>query len=164
MAKADLTAQRLRELLNYDPETGLFTWLARPNRRIRIGASVGTPKERGVLQTRIGGYLYRLHRLAWLYVYGVWPNHDIDHIDGNPSNNAIVNLRDVTRSVNLQNRREAMGHNTTSGVLGVSKAGTRWRARISVDGRQLTTYHDTIEEARAAYLAAKRLHHLGNML
>jgi hypothetical protein len=164
MAKADLTAQHLRELLHYDPSTGIFTWLVKPNRRIQIGSRVGCTIDGGYLRTRIDGHLYRLHRLAWLYVNGQWPEYDIDHIDGNPANNAITNLRDVSRSVNLQNRREAMGHNKT-GILGVSAKGTRWRARIKLpDGRQQTSHHATVEEAQAAYVASKREHHPGNML
>lgn len=166
MAKTDLTAQRLRELLHYDRESGAFTWLVKPNRRIRLGAAVGCRLEGGYLRTRIDGGFHRLHRLAWLYVTGEWPANDVDHIDGDPTNNAFSNLRDVTRSVNLQNRRAAMGH-SKAGVLGVSenkKGGLPWRARIKFDGRHETTYHATIEEARAAYLAAKRAHHPGNML
>lgn len=165
MAKTDLTAQRLRELMQYDPETGIFVWRIKPNRNIRIGDVVGTSRGAGeCLQTKIDGYFYRLHRLAWLYIHEAWPNADIDHVDGNPQNNAIANLRDVTRSVNLQNRRRAMGHNTTSGLLGVSKKRNRWRARIRAEGRDIVSYHDTAAEAQAAYLELKRAHHPGNML
>lgn len=166
MAKNDLTAQRVRELMQYDPETGVFKWLVKPNRNIRVGEVVGTSRGSGqCLQTKIDGYFYRLHRLAWLYVYGSWPEADIDHIDGNPANNALANLRDVSRSVNLQNRRKAMGHNKSAGILGVSKKRNKWRARIKVNGRQISLGHfDTIEEAQAAYLTAKREHHPGNTL
>lgn len=164
MAKADLTAQRLRELLHYDPETGVFTWRV-ACRGTAAGDVAGCVIDGGYIRITIDKRFHRSHRLAWLYMTGTWPANDIDHIDGNPSNNALANLRDVTRSVNLQNRRAAMGHNTTSGVLGVSSKRNKWRARIKVDGRHVSLGHfDTIEEAQAAYLEAKRAHHPGNML
>lgn len=151
-------------MLNYDPLTGLFTWRQKPQRRIKIGAPVGCITDSGYLRTSIDRHYYRLHRLAWLYVTGAWPAGDIDHIDGNRTNNAFANLRDVSRTINAQNKREALGHNKTSGVLGVSKKGTRWRARVYVNGKDHTTYHATVEEAQQAYIEAKRIRHPGNML
>ncbi len=164
MAKTDLSAEYLRELVNYDPDTGLFTWRIKPASRIKVGAPIGCVIDGGYLRVTINRNFYRLHRLAWLYVTGEWPRHDIDHIDGNPSNNAISNLRDVSRTINTQNKRGAMGHNKSSGLLGVSKPKNKWRARITFDGIEHTTYHQTKEEACAAYLASKRMHHVGNTL
>lgn len=164
MAKTDLTAQRLRELVHYDPETGAFTWRVKPNQNIRVGATLGCLRN-GYLCTKVDKHQCYLHRLAWLYMTGDWPVHCIDHIDGNRANNAFSNLRDVTMTVNLQNRHAAAKTNKSCGLLGVCRStGQRWRASIRVNGQHIVTCHGTAEEAHAAYLAAKRLHHPGNVL
>jgi hypothetical protein len=96
--------------------------------------------------------------------YGVWPTGEIDHLDGDPSNNRIENLRDSTHLVNMQNRRRAnIGSKT--GVLGVKPHGKRFRATIETDrrGRHLGVF-DTVEAAHAAYVAAKRIIHIGGTL
>jgi len=164
MAKTDLTAQRLRELLHYDPETGVFTWLKKPNRRIVVGSVAGNFTDDGYRAIRVDGRIYRLHRLAWLYAHGRWPDNYIDHIDGNPLNNRICNLRDVPQSVNLQNLRSAKKGNA-SRFLGVRKHRNKWQASITIDGKyiHLGEYFEP-EHAHAAYLTAKRIHHQGNML
>lgn len=102
------------------------------------------------------------HRLAWLYVYGEWPNGDIDHIDGDRLNNRIANLRDVSRRVNLENQRRPKACNK-SGFLGVKTfRDQRFQARIQVRGVQLHLgTFDTPHEAHAAYVAAKRNLHQG---
>ena len=107
--------------------------------------------------------LYMLHRLAWLYVAGKWPDGVIDHIDGDKGNNRFANLRDVTVSVNGQNQKRAMPHNGC-GFLGVTfaKKVQRYRANINIDGRGRSLgYFDTPEEAHAVYLQEKRRHHAG---
>jgi len=161
MAKADLTAQQLRELLHYDPQTGLFS--RRTNGvRYAAGAVVGNanrPNDRRII--RIRGSVYKAHRLAWLYVYGEWPTYHIDHLDGNPSNNRIANLRDVPSVVNTQNIRKARSHNR-SGLLGAYKSRNKWNARITVDGKSIYLgVFDTAEQAHVAYVSAKRLYHVG---
>lgn len=159
--EAKLTAERLRELLNYDPETGVFTWRVSRRATARPGSVAGTITPKGYRAIWIGAN-YRAHRLAWLYVYGVWPTHEIDHIDGNRANNAIANLRDVTRSVNHENLRRARS-DSAHGFLGVSPfKGKWWKARITVNGKwqHLGTFK-TPEEAHAAYLEAKRRLHVG---
>jgi hypothetical protein len=159
--EAKLTAERLRELLNYDPETGVFTWRVSRRATARPGSVAGTITPKGYRNIWIGGN-YRAHRLAWLYVHGKWPDHEIDHIDGNRANNAIANLRDVTRSVNHENLRCARSDNA-HGLLGVSPSkGKRWKTSITVNGKwqHLGTFK-TPEEAHAAYLEAKRRLHVG---
>lgn len=162
MAKTDLTAERLRELLHYDPDTGVFRWVAaRPN--CRSGEQAGCTRENGHVIICLDGKLYYAHRLAWLYVHGAWPSKLIDHINGNRSDNRIQNLRDVEPSVNAQNIRQAFKTNA-SGVLGASlfKRTGRYVAMIRIDGKKrYLGYFDTAEEAHAAYLAAKRKHHQG---
>lgn len=163
---AYLDAARLRELVTYDPETGIF------KRRVRLGnntpmdAPCGTPMKRGELQFSVDGKNYYAHRLAWLYMTGEWPRELIDHFDTNPGNNRWSNLREAGPTVNCQNRRKPSKANQ-SGFLGVSpcKSTGRWRAAICVDRKQKQLGRfDTPEQAHAAYLAAKRQLHEGNTL
>jgi hypothetical protein len=161
MAKADLTSQRLRELLHYDPETGAFTWLATAG-KARAGGRAGDALSHGYNRIGIDGHVYLAHRLAWFYVYGIWPSGEIDHINGNRIDNRMVNLRDVPRRLNRENLRSARSDNQT-GVLGVAKNGkSSWQARIKVNGvrHSLGTYGSP-EEAHQAYLKAKRKLHDG---
>lgn len=166
MAKPMLSAARVRELFDYDSTTGTFTrrtttW----NNRWKAGQVAGCRCTfTNYVLVCIDGRLYRAHRLAWLYVYGVWPPapHEIDHIDMVRHNNAISNLRLVDRSGNNQNRGAAQSNNK-SGFLGVHKRKTtgKWTAKICIDGKETTlgTSFPTPEQAHAAYLAEKlRIH------
>jgi len=156
-----LTAERLRELLDYNQETGVFTRLVRTAQRVRVGDTAGCKDTHGYLLIMIDRRPYKAHRLAWLHVHGVLPASQIDHIDGNPANNRISNLRDVSCSVNQQNRKLAQNGNKL-GVLGVSRHGNKFRTRIVTDGkmRHIGVF-DTPELAHAAYLAVKRRIHEG---
>lgn len=147
----DLTAARLRELLEYDPDTGVFTW--RSNGRV-AGCPTGNY---GRTQITVDGVARYAARLAWLYVHDEWPAGQVDHINGDRTDHRIANLRVLTNAQNKQNTRRAYANNG-SGLLGVhhDKRNGRWRARIMVDGRSRSLgYHDTPEEAHAAYLRAK---------
>lgn len=152
-----LTQERLKELLDYDPETGVFTNKARRS-QMPAGAIAGARTSDGYWQLWLDGKVVKAHRAAWLYVYGLWPKQEIDHIDGDPLNNRIANLRDVPPSINMWNQHRVRKNNT-SGYTGVSwhKATQRYRATIRMSWR---TYHigyfGTPEEARDAYLDAKR--------
>jgi hypothetical protein len=164
MAKADLTAQRLRTLLSYDRETGVFRWTVRTSNRISIGDVAGNPLATGYLQICIDGHTHTAHRLAWLYVHGVWPSGQIDHLDGVRTNNAIGNLRDVPAKINRQNLRLPRSDNKSSSYLGVtfSKRRQRWIAQIFVDGKHIHIGQFLDEQSAAvAYVAAKRRLHVG---
>ena len=155
-----LTQERLKELLHYDPDTGVFTWLRRIAKyRDQIGGIAGTSTPRGYINIQIRRKSYQAHRLAWLYVYGEWPAQQIDHINRTPSDNRITNLRDVSASVNRRNCRRPK--NTSSVYKGVtrSRGRNKWVAQIVVDGRaKYLGIFDTPEVAHAAYiLAAKNL-------
>jgi len=162
MAKPNITAERLRQLLHYDPETGIFTWLI-DRTTIKAGEIAGTfDKSCGYIRIRADGKKYLAHRLAWLFIYGKWPKNGIDHRDGNTQNNRWNNLRDVTQSVNMQNQRKPRGKNK---FLGVSPNGKRWKAHIQVHGTRIHLgTHDTPEQAQTVYLEAKRKLHEGNTL
>ena len=156
-----LTIQRISELLDYNKDTGIFVWKIRTSNCIQIGDIAGGLNVDGYLRIKIDGKKYFAHRLAWACVYGSWPVNDIDHIDGIRNNNRISNLRDVTRSVNLQNQHRANYDNKT-GLLGVSAHRKGFKAKIQIDGKEhcLGTY-STPEKAHEIYLEEKRKIHSG---
>lgn len=155
-----LTASRLRELLNYDSETGEFRWRVKPrNNRIKEGDVAGTTSH-GYRHINVDGRIYRAHRLAWLYTYGEWPKHCLDHINLLRSDNRIANLREATRSEN--NRNTGVRSHNLSGRKGVSwsKGAQKYFARIRVDGVQhyLGLFESADDAARAYATAALDLH------
>lgn len=159
----ELTADYVRKLLNYDKDTGIFTWNVRPrgNRVHKDNTAGCISNQRNMVLIGIEGKIYLAHRLAWLWVHGEWPKNHIDHIDGNPNNNSIANLRDVSRSVNQQNRKGPAKHNK-SGLMGAYKRYGHWKADIRVNGK--TIYlgaFETKEEAHEAFIQAKRKLHPG---
>ncbi|UVH54668.1 HNH endonuclease [Variovorax paradoxus] len=162
-----LTAARLRELLDYDPETGMFVRKVRTAQRHHAGDRadflIKSGNQKGYYRVSIDSRRFLAHRLAWLYVHGEWPKQDIDHRDSDRGNNRIANLRDVSNEVNRQNIRGPMSSNRC-GLLGVFyHAQTRkWRARIQVKRRGIHLgLFVTPEEAHQAYLVAKRKYHEG---
>lgn len=158
--KEKLTQARLKELLNYDPLTGVFSWLV-PKHKCVVGEPCGSPHCKGYVQLRVEGYNYLAHRLAFLYMLGVFPKNGVDHIDGVRNNNAWANLRACNSSENQQNLGGPMSQNLT-GFLGVDFIKKRgvYRARIKLNYRQYHIgYFPTAELAHAAYLKAKaKLH------
>ena len=151
-----LTQGALMAALRYDPETGDFHW------RNPVYASWKSPAgsvANGRKTIWVNGFNYYASRLAWLYVYGVWPNAEIDHINGNSTDNRIANLRDVSHAVNMQNQKRPRKDNR-SGLIGAQKNGSGWRAVVKTGGKKLHlgTY-DTPEQAHAAYLQAKKAMH-----
>ncbi len=149
-----LTAKRLRELLSYDPLTGIFTRLVATSRRIRVGDTAGCKNPNGYIEFSVENKLYKAHRLAWLYATGEWPTHEIDHRNGIRDDNRLCNLRAATKSENLQNVTQDSGNK--AGVVGVSPHKGRWKVRIqhNKQGHYLGLF-STTEEAHAAYLAKK---------
>lgn len=153
--KKTLTADRLKELLNYNPDTGVFIW-AKNRRKRKRGEVSGSWHKDGYRKIKVDGRDYQAHRLAWLYVTGEWPQFTIDHIDGNRGNNVWRNLRDVPHAVNQQNRKTHQ-KSSTNGFMGVTRSGKRWTARIRLNGeRKGLGVFDTPELAHNAYIAAKR--------
>lgn len=165
-----LTQELLKEFLSYNPETGIFTWLPRDRKWFKTTHSFKkwntryANKEAGTMSH---GYVYisifkRLHkasRLAWLYITGNHPVHNIDHINGVRSYDAFINLRDVPQSQNVQNIRRPYSY-SKSGFLGAHPNGSKFCARIKLNG--ITHYlgqFNTAQEAHDVYLAAKRKLH-----
>jgi hypothetical protein len=159
----NLTQERLREVLSYDEVTGIFTWV-RLFHYNRKNWEAGSIDSSGYQQIRVDGRLYLAHKLAWLYVFGEWPE-EIDHRDRNKLNNAIGNLRQASRFLNMQNietPNEKVGK-LPGAYRKVTRTGQiRWQASIGANGKQhFLGYFDTPEEANAAYLAAKTKLHKG---
>jgi hypothetical protein len=160
MAARILSAARLRELLDFDQESGAFTWKVNRN-RVRAGSVAGSMDPYGYLRIGVDRVDYFAHRLVWLYVHGVYPESEIDHINQVKTDNRIANLRLADRSLNNQNRPR--GSNNKSGVKGVSwnKANRKWLAHIGFDGQnKYLGSFVTIDEAAAAYAAAVEQHHV----
>jgi hypothetical protein len=156
-----ITQERLRELVHYCPETGIFTHLESKGRK-KAGTTAGSLRLDGYVYIMISGTRAMAHRFAWLYMTGEWPLADIDHIDGNKSNNAFNNLRDVSRSVNAQNQKRAK-ISSKLGLLGVSKLPSgNFKAVIVLNGnRNYLGVFSNPNDAHQAYLKAKRKLHEG---
>ena len=149
----------LHEILDYNEDTGIFTWKVNRGRLCKKGNIAGSTDSWGHRQICIDGTKILAHRLAWIYVYGKLPKYQIDHIDGNKQNNAIKNLRDVDQFINQQNRKNARV-DSSSGFIGVQKNGRKYKASIKANKQ---TFHlgmfNTAEEAFDAYKKAKlKLH------
>jgi hypothetical protein len=152
----------LVRVIDYDAETGIFTWKARTSKGVRVGDSVGSKCSNGYLRAKVNGVEYLLHRLAWFHVHGEWPRR-VDHINGVRNDNRIVNLRNVDARTNSENQHRAMVNNRL-GVLGVcfEKQTRKFKASIRTRGRSITLgRYDSPEAAHAAYLEGKRRIHAG---
>jgi hypothetical protein len=158
-----LTQDRLKQLLHYDPETGLFTWLVSTARCVKVGDVAGAYDKKGYRVIQIDGKQYQAHRLAFLYMTGKFPTNGTDHIDGDPANNRWTNLRECTTAENAQNT--ASRKNSSSKYLGVSwfKRDQKWKAQIQINGEQkYLGQFDTEDEAYQAYCKAKADFHTFN--
>lgn len=151
--QSDLTAEQLRELLDYDPSTGRFSWLRPASSRLKPGDAAGYINTKGYAKIRVGYAKYSAHRLAWLYAYGSWPDGEIDHINGNRSDNRLENLRDASHAENTRNRHRRIFRDLPRGVK--KSSGSRYRATIVVDGieRHLGVFPN-VATAAAAYADA----------
>lgn len=153
-----LTQERLKEVLNYDPDTGLFTRKIITSNRIKIGDIAGTLVY-GYIVINVNAKRHCAHRLAWLYVYGEFPCKFLDHKNGIRDDNRICNLREATNAENTHNSYKARPKNTT-GLRGVSLCKNRYRSSITVLGKRVSLgVFGTPLEAHQAYLVAKKEFH-----
>lgn len=165
----DLTLELLHKILTYDSETGDFYWKHRPRDTFKTlracniwntkfaNKKAGCRAKRGYkssddyckIEITIFDRNRFAHRLAWFMYYGEWPKDQIDHINGDATDNRIENLRDVSIKENGRNR--SINANNKTGVMGVSKRNGKFRASIRVDGKSKDLgLYDTLEDASAA--------------
>ena len=159
MAVQSLTQDRLKELLNYNPDTGVFVWKV-DRKAVKAGDVAGKRHHSGYWNLFVDGKWLMAHRAAWLYVHGVWPDGDIDHINRIRDDNRLCNLRTANRAENCQN--QPTSRNNRSGVTGVlwHKAAKKWVAQINIDRklRHLGVF-ETKELAVEARKAAELAHY-----
>ena len=160
----NLTVERLREALNYDSATGVFTRRHQSGTgRQPAGTVAGGLRGNGYVYISIDCRSYLAHRLAWFYVHGVWPDGDLDHRDICPTPNWISNLKPKTRSGNMQNRAKPNSNNK-SGLLGVRyhRRSGKWTSEITVGGKsKYLGLFASPELAHEAYVSAKKQLHPG---
>lgn len=155
-----ITQHELKRVLNYDPDSGIFTWRVSVGTSSLAGKVAGCLSVDGYVGIRVMGTRYQAHRLAWLYVYGALPSGDIDHKNCIKKDNRISNLREASRAQNKWN--VGRNKNNTSGHKGVSFAAgcKKWHSIINVHGIRISLGRfDKIEDAAAAYNAAAVKYH-----
>ena len=143
-------ADTLRQLLDYSVDSGVFLWRENRGRLARTGGKAGSLESHGYLQIKINGRLYLAHRFAWLYVHGVWPQDQIDHINGIRTDSRIANLREATNSQNSINRKTRCDNETGQKGVTQDKRTGKFRAYIAdaADGKMRSIGHfDTLQEA-----------------
>lgn len=151
-----LTQETLKRLLDYSPDTGVFTRLVSTCNRVKVGDIAGYHSQ-GYMLINVGGKSYLAHRLAWLYTYGYLPEHELDHKDQVGHHNWISNLREVTRSCNMRNTGNR--RDNTSGIKGVSLDSSRgkWATHITINGKRIALgRHTDLLEAACHRLAAEQ--------
>ena len=163
--KRKLTQKYLKSILRYNRKTGIFKW----RKRLRSNGALmrcsnqiaGNLHSKGYISININGKPYLAHRLAWFYVYGYFPEHQIDHLDQVKYHNWILNLREATRSCNLQNCK--ISKNNTSGITGVfwHKGSKKWRIYITAkdkNGKKIKLGHfrNKLDAAKARFKAEQK--------
>lgn len=160
MTLASLTQFDIKQKLNYDQDTGIFTWINVKNPNAKNGDIAGSVNRNGYLYIGLYGKKYRAHRLAWLYVTGEWPEKQIDHKNGIKTDNRFINLREASNLKNTRNR--VINTNNSSGYRGVSWSShaEKWVVHVMSKGKRKNLgYFDTAEKASKAFENyAKRNH------
>jgi hypothetical protein len=149
-----MTQKQLKKFLRYNPRTGKFIWIVSRGTKA-AGSVAGNRHADGYIYIKIEKKLYRSSRLVWLYVFGKWPDHHIDHKNRNTSDDRLSNLREATRSQNLGNR--GLNKNNKSGFKGVVQIGKSFGAYVNKDGvRHWLGCFETATKAHSAYVAKSR--------
>lgn len=154
-----ITPKELKEQLNYDKFTGVFTWKHSKSGNKGAGSVAGNIDKNGYTKIVVNGKDYKAHRLAWLYMHGDFPDM-LDHINGVRTDNSIFNLRECNKSQNAYNQK--LRSDTISGVKGVGwyKRTGKWRVRIYIDGiRKCFGYYDDLDAAKDIINKIRSKHH-----
>lgn len=153
-----MTQKELKQYLNYDPDTGVFTWKVTKRKDMKPGSIAGTISVNGYWVIRINDKLYYAHRLAFLYMEGYFPEHQVDHINRIKDDNRWCNLREVSRQCNSKNCGPSSKN--TSGIVGVIwlKRDNKWCSRIAINKKQigLGTFESKADAARARLEGEKK--------
>jgi len=153
----NLTQQEIHYFIDYDPTTGICRWKNPLSPRVHKGDIIGCANKSGHLRIVLNNQHYLLHRIIWLYYYGVFPTYNLDHINQNPSDNRIDNLREATKQCNARNCPNPK--NNTSGVKGVvwNKANNNWRVGMHVNWKHINLgSYKVFDDAVCARLAGEQ--------
>lgn len=158
--KTVLTPEHVRELLDYDPETGFLTWRIERPRGVKVGSRAGSLDSEGYRIVTVDGWPRKSHQLIWLHVHGFKPEQPIDHINGEKDDNRLSNLRLCSTAENRRNSATMRVRKAKSKWKGVTIKDGKWTARICSDGRryELGSFSDEREAAEAYMFAALELH------
>ena len=156
--KTNLTQRRIKEVLRYNPNTGFFKWKIATSVRVKVGDIAGHVNSKGYRRIKVDKIMCLSSHLAWFYTYGVWPSIEIDHRNRIKNDDRIENLRNVSRSCNLQNC--GMLKNNKSGVKGVCyvRRDKRWTAQIKINNKKkhLGVYVNKTDAVRARLIAEEK--------
>jgi len=147
-----MTQSKLKEHVHYDKNTGIMTWIKPTSNRVKPGDTIGCAIRGEHFVCSIAGQRGLVHRFAWLYEYGEWPKHGIDHINRDPQDNRIENLRDVPQAVNMKNRATKTNKSGCVGVIWYASR-NKWMAYIG--GRKKRTHLGYFDDKEEAIMARK---------
>lgn len=155
----EITAERLREVLSYDPDTGVFIWKISTS-QLRAGAIAACKTSKGYIRIKIDRQTYAAHRLAWFYVHGEWPKNQLDHRNGIRDANWIANLREATNAENAQNRARRRDNKSGHPGIAWSTRERRWKVSIKAHGqaRCVGSFEDLDKAVECRKAAKASLH------
>ena len=152
MKENKLNQDRLKELLFYDEHTGHFTRNVTCGGQVK-GSVAGRKSSAGYIDISVDNNRYKAHRLVWLYKYGVWPKDEIDHINRIKDDNRLINLREATHKLNMENM--GLKKSNSSGFTGIDFHNNKWRARIQHHKKSI--YIGTYENIIDAIIAREKI-------
>lgn len=146
-----ITQESVKHLFHYDDVLGILLWKNPCKRKPQLtGLPAGTVCSAGIVRIKLNRKVHKAHRLIWLYNYGKFPDKFIDHVDGNPSNNKLVNLRECSPEQNMHNLK--LSARNTTGYKGVCLVNGKYRAMATLGGiKHFLGLYDTPEEASGVY-------------